>query len=52
MAPEPRLDAPNPEQLELADDPEGPLPDGAPDPRATADGSAHGTTRRTVRDRT
>ena len=37
--PEPRPDAPNPEQLELADDPDAPLPRSEPGPRATADGA-------------
>jgi predicted PurR-regulated permease PerM len=46
--PEPRPDAPNPEQLELADDPDAAFPASEPDPRATADGA----TRDTARDRT
>jgi hypothetical protein len=36
MAPEPRADAPNPEQLELADDPEGPVPPVVAAPAAPA----------------
>jgi len=42
--PEPRSDAPNPEQLELADDPDAPLPGSEPGPRATADGAARDRT--------
>ena len=42
--PEPRPDAPNPEQLELADDPDAPLPGSEPGPRATADGAARDRT--------
>ena len=42
--PEPRPDAPNPEQLEMADDPDAPLPGSEPGPRATADGAARDRT--------
>jgi hypothetical protein len=36
---EPRADAPNPEQLELADDPDAPLPVTEPDRPTTAGGA-------------